>query len=309
MRFGLFAIGLCFVAAPVAFSEEIGAQWNDSNTIQLPGGPDTYPGDTSDPASNPESGAGGGESEGSANGGAPPSGGSSGSGGGSSGESDVIIFTNPDSESGSSSGFSGALGDGGGGDSGPLIELLAAEGGVSGEGGAALGAEGSDGVFINAAKVRAALKGKGVLRVTLRAFGERGGALSTSDFALVGASSALKNPAMESAFISLSRFAIAYRSQGYLFAVVPLSFTVRISVNPRAEALRDRVEVRFPWYSFFLRKFVSRDGLARDIHDILTRDFDPSLEPSEAQARLFTDVSVMLQNRADTFEESVTGLP
>jgi hypothetical protein len=201
------------------------------------------------------------------------------------------------------------------------LDILIAGGALSGsdgvaasapQGGASVGQgddvstlDSSDGVYINGARVRAALKGRGTLRVTLRGFGAAGGALSTSDFGLVGASAILKNPALESAFISLSRFDITYRSQGYLFAVVPLSFRVRLAINPTGTTLAERVEVKFPWYSFFLRTFVSKAALAADVDAILIRDTDLSIDRSQLQAKIFTDVSVMLQGRVDTVEESI----
>jgi hypothetical protein len=88
-------------------------------------------------------------------------------------------------------------------------------------------------------------------------------------------------------------------------AFVPVSFPVRISVNPNAATLAERVTVKFPWYSFFLRKFVSKSALIADIDAIITKDADPAIDRSQLQAKIFTDVSIMLQSRVDTVEESV----
>jgi hypothetical protein len=337
-----FAVVLAFflILVPVAHAEVIGSQWNDSNTVQLPGGPDTYPGDTTIPPDQGTnggtdgtggSGGGTGTKQGGGTGGTNGTGG--GTGGSSGGPGDVIIFSNPSdgSSNGSGSGSSGSGSGQGGGqsDAGSLLDTLLGSGGISGSTGATGSLQGgsgqagsgsgagvsgsgsarlnaSNGVFIDGAKVRSALQGKGILRVTLRAFGAAGGMLSNSDLGLIGASSILKNPALESAFISLSRFDITYRSQGYLLAFVPISFPVRISVNPGGSSLADRVTVKFPWYSFFLRKFVSKSGLAADIDAILVRDADPAADRSQVQAKIFTDVSVMLQSRIDTVDESVT---
>lgn len=296
-------LALLLVLAPVAQAEEIGSQWNDSNTVQLPGGPDTYPGDTSVP----DQGTGGGTGTGQGGDAGGVGGGSTGtgSGNGGSGSSDIIIFSNSSPGSGSGSG-----GTAGGDDTVSLLDALVTSGGLSGSSfvssdDAASSALGSGGVYIDGVKVRAALQGKGILRVTLRAYGAGGGALSNADLGLIGASTMLKNPSLESAFISLTRFDIMYRSQGYLLAFLPVSFPVRISVNPAGASLAERVTIKFPWYSFFLRKFVTKPGLVRDIDAILTKEADPSADRSQLQAKLFIDVSLMLQSRVDTVEESV----
>lgn len=300
---------LLLMLAPVARAEKIGSQWNDSNTVQLPGGPDTYPGDTSVP----DQGTGGGTGTGQGGDAGGVGGGTNGtgSGNGGSGSSDIIIFSN--SSPGSGSGSSGTAG--GGDDTESLLDVLLGSGGLSGSsGGASTGSglsggisvlEGSGGVYIDGAKVRAALQGKGILRVTLRAFGAGSSALSNADLGLIGASTMLKNPSLESAFISLTRFDITYRSQGYLLAFIPVSFPIKISVNPSGASLAERVTVKFPWYSFFLRKFVSKAGLARDTDAILMKDDDPANDRSQLQAKIFTDVSIMLQSRIDTIGESV----
>lgn len=310
----LFIVSAVLLAIPALAAEVVGSQWNDSNTIQLPGGPDPYPGDTSPPGdSGGGEGSNGGGSSGFASGGGTLFGGdetvNSGSGQGSngsgsgSGSSDFIIFGAPSAGSGSNQ-------EGSDDDTVSLLGALIGSGAVSGS--TASGAPGShnldssSGVFISGAKVRAALQGKGVLKVTLRAFGIKNGSFSNSDLSLIGASAMLKNPALESAFISLSRFDITYRSQGYLFAVVPIAFPVRVSVNPAESTLAARVTVRFPWYSFFLRKFVTKDSLARDIDALITKDSDPSIDRSQLQAKIFSDVSAMLQGRIDTVEGSVS---
>lgn len=298
MRY-VVALALLLVFAPIAQAEEIGSQWNDSNTVQLPGGPDTYPGDTSIP----DQGAGGGGDAGQGTGAASaPQGGASADQGGS----DIIIFSSPlFGDSGASSGGAGGTES----DPDSLLNTLISSGAVSGAGigvsGQVSGSSGaSDGIFIDGAKVRAALSGKGILRVTLRAY-RAGGVLSNSDLGLIGASTILKNPALESAFISLTRFDITYRSQGYLLGFLPVSFPVKISVNPAGATVAERVTIKFPWYSFFLRKFVSKPGLANDIDAIITKDADPSVDRSQVQVQIFTDVSVMLQSRVDSVEESV----
>ena len=190
--------------------------------------------------------------------------------------------------------------------SGGAIEVTSAGGG----GGSANGriSENTAGIRIVGTKVRSSLRTSGVFLRMLADIGGFGGQAQTrADVGLVAASTALTNSNIEEVFFKLHEFTISYRSRGYLLGFVPVSFTVKVTVNPELQSA-DRVRVTLPWYRFFLRKLFSTDTLTRDIGGVVAShiqnpDRDP--EASADQAKLFVAVADFLKSKIDVVEESV----
>ena len=189
--------------------------------------------------------------------------------------------------------------------SGGAIEIAGSGGGsTSGN----LSEDTSAGIRIVGANVRGSLRSNGIF---LRMLADLGGfgahAQTRADVGLIAASTALTNSNIEEVFFKLHEFIVTYRSRGYLLGFVPVSYTVRVTVNPELTAA-DRVKIKLPWYRFFLRKLFSPDALARDINAIVAahiQNSDPEQNLSAQQAQLFVAVANLLKSKIDVVEESV----
>ncbi len=265
---------------------------------------------------------------GSVPGGGGSSGGSSDTGGmGQGGSGSGSAGSGTTGQGGSSSGGSGtstsgdiSLGSGGGsGDSAldTLFELLVTQGAItggtwdpnapaepgSGAGGSNAAASVGGGTTINAAKLRAALRGNDSFRNILEDYssGYRSGAYRFSpgrSFGLFGASAILADSNIEELTFGATKFEIVYRSRGYLIGFIPKTFPVRIAIDPQASAAPDRVVLTLPWYRFILRKLFTTSTLAREIDAVVMADVPLETDtPADVQARLFDVVSLELQKK------------
>ena len=184
--------------------------------------------------------------------------------------------------------------------------IVAGSGNASANGG--ISEDTSAGIRIVGANVRGSLRSNGIF---LRMLADLGGfgahAQTRADVGLIAASTALTNSNIEEVFFKLHEFIVTYRSRGYLLGFVPVSYTVRVTVNPELTAA-DRVKIKLPWYRFFLRKLFSPGTLARDINAIVAahiQNSDPDQNLSAQQAQLFVAVANLLKSKIDVVEESV----
>lgn len=301
--------------------------YNDSEVIEIGDGlpPEPEEGEEEGAGGSGESGGGGAGSAGGASPGSS-SGGSS-SGGSSSGSGTSGGSGGTDGGSSASEGGSGADSSGGGsgsGGEGDLISTLLSGGALGGgdtvfSSGGAGGAGGDDGGIeasgaasfsVSSSKVRSALSSRFDLKELLGdwssyAKARSRGKLTGKDLGLIAASTALSDSNLGDVSFTASAFTINYRSRGYLFSVFPISFPVRVEVVPLATAAETRVMVKLPWYRFFVRKFFTRDGLARDIDSVvseLTKNADASVD---TQAQLFEGVTLYLKKKVGTISDSV----
>ena len=204
---------------------------------------------------------------------------------------------------------SGAASSGGGAGSSPSSgDAIAPVGGGSGVSGSGGGGGGSSFMIIDGAKIRKALLGKLSLKDILDSQRERtrtrlhGGMLSDQDLGLMAASTAIGDSNIEQITFGATRFQIVYRSEGYLFALIPKSFPVRVDINPQATGGDARVVIGLPWYRFFLRKLFNTMSLAHEIDVIVESDGSPQggENANEVRARLFDKISAVLQNKIGT---------
>ena len=319
MRLGILALAL--LAFSVAHADTQGALWGDSTATQVAEGSDEDI-DFADPGAGdgggaPGSGPGAGD-EGSGGASGDTDNGQDSGAGESSEEPPSVIISEGVIVVSDSSGASGTSGTFSAGASASndekvlvaeLLEILSETGAIAVSADAS-SAGGSGGVSVSGSLVRESLEGRGDLRLILRRWaglaraGAGGRSLSAGDLGLIAASTALQDRHVGDAFISLSSFNLAYRSQGYLLGLVPIAFQVRLSVVPDAKVAAERVVVKFPWYQFFVRKFVSKATLVREITALIDGS-DTEAAPAERQARLFTAVTDFLATRSDTVEGSL----
>lgn len=275
--------------------------YNNTETIEIGDGelPEPSPDSTDDPGTVNE-GVGSGGDAGSTNNGTE--GGSSnggGDGGGSAGGGGSAVESH----------LTG--GDGGSAmDASDVINALISGGALSGfstgagSAGAPAGTGGSS-VRIIGERVRQVLSSDIDLREILSYWRKGSGKASDEELGLIAASTALRDTNIQEITFGGSNFEIVYRSRGYLLAVIPWSFPVRLTVIPEAPVIEERVQVKLPWYRFFVRKFFTVRGLQRDIDEMLTRTTEGMDGDSDQTTLLFEATSQFLRQRVGTVADSV----
>lgn len=199
---------------------------------------------------------------------------------------------------------------GGGSDAENLYNSILESGGFSGGSGAqSVGGSnsGNSGIFINGEVSRSALRQLGIQKLSIRGLAGSSGtkkarALTSEEMGIVAASKVLDDENIESAYIALDTLEISYRSLGRLFGVIPLPFTLKITIEPESLVQSERVRLKYPWYKFFLRTYVSQSDLRAEIDNAIAaaRSSVTSGEfASDAQAALFVAVSEILKARSD----------
>lgn len=163
--------------------------------------------------------------------------------------------------------------------------------------------EGSISIF--GSRVRDALRGRYNLGDVLKSWrAGASGPLSARGYGLVAASTALRDSNVDMVTFSADSFALTYRSRGYLFVVIPISFPVRVTVMPQAN---ERVVVKLPWYRFFVREFFTRESLAREIDAVMVEAAEKNTKPeSDLKAVLFEAVAQFLQKKVGTITDTVS---
>jgi hypothetical protein len=174
-------------------------------------------------------------------------------------------------------------------------------------------------IVISGSKLREALVKKGILSIMVRGWdfddtaflddeayywGEA--SVSTSDVAVIAAAAVFRDQNIETVSLSGQYLNISYRTKGWLFGFIPIRFTVHLSMNAGGTTDEARVSVRFPWYRFFTWLTLSPNALARDLNAAILGNQAAGLDPTESQARLFTQVTALLRAQSAT---DVSGLP
>ncbi|MBX9765577.1 hypothetical protein K2X83_02960 [Patescibacteria group bacterium] len=276
-----------------AFTAHAVSYSNDTNSVDI-----DYqgPAPIGAPDSNlPQGGTGGG---GGGDGGGGAQGGGSSTQGGSGDSGTVTVSVSTNGSSGNTPQGAGSGGTSGSEVSGEdILNTLFGNQALTISG----GSDGEQFVRLNGKKAREALKARGItsLSITNRFTSKF---LSKKDFALGAASSVLKNENIEEVILSLNTVQLTYSSQGRLFAVFPFAFPITITVNPYADTPESRVLVKFPWYSFFLQKFVSKTVLVRDINAAIDRAETSELEAIDARGKFLEAITDVITLRTDTVE-------
>lgn len=150
-------------------------------------------------------------------------------------------------------------------------------------------------VTLSGKKVRAALSARSVTDIILgTALGQR--YLTKGDATIAAASAILKNSALEEVVLSLQTISFTYTAQGRLFAVFPIDYPLKVTVNPAGTTVDERVRLGFPWYTFFLQTFISKNALQAGI-DAAVRGVVANADGAvDAQSKLVAAVNETLQN-------------
>lgn len=193
-----------------------------------------------------------------------------------------------------------------------VVEALIQAGALSGVNGS--GGEGSSNetsaasfsVRIIGEKVRQALYADIDLREILTYWRKGKGKASGSELGLIAASTALRDSNVQEVAFTASSYEIVYRSRGYLLAIIPWSFPVRVMVIPSAPTIDERVSVKLPWYRFFVRKFFTVNGLQKDIDQLLTKTKNEITDSDiDETMLLFEATAEFLRTKVGTVADSV----
>lgn len=290
-KFGALAILV------LSFAVQAHAFYNDSDVVELEGeAPQTAPGEG-------DLGAGsGGENP-------ADDSDSGGSNSGNSGESNSSGSSS--SGSNSSGGGSGASDTEDNSEEENVLDILVSAGALGGSGilessilGDASFSETGGTILIDGERVRAALKDDADVRGLLDRWRGRLGELRARDYGLMAASTAISDRNIQNISFSAEKFEILYRSRGYLLAVIPISFPVRIAIVPQAN--EGRVTVRLPWYRFFVREFFTPAKLAEEIDAAMQNAIRDNTNPdADQRALLFDAVAQYLKRKVGTLSDSV----
>jgi hypothetical protein len=193
-----------------------------------------------------------------------------------------------------------------------VVEALIQAGALSGvtSGTSGSGVSGTSGagfsIRIIGVKVRQALSADIDLREILTYWRKGKGKASESELGLIAASTALRDANVQEVAFTASSFEIVYRSRGYLLAVIPWSFPVRVIVIPSAPTLDERVSVKLPWYRFFVRKFFTVNGLQKDIDELLAKTKEGNADSDiDERMLLFEATTEFLRTKVGTVADSV----
>lgn len=218
--------------------------------------------------------------------------------------------TNPGSSATSST--PGSTGDDEEDEETSVVEALIQAGALSGvssgaSGSSASGASGAGfSIRIIGAKVRQALSADIDLKEILTYWRKGKGKASESELGLIAASTALRDANVQEVSFTASSFEIVYRSRGYLLAVIPWSFPVKVIVIPSAPTLDERVNIQLPWYRFFVRKFFTVKGLQKDIDELLTKTKEGNTDSDiDETMLLFEATTQFLRTKVGTVADSV----
>lgn len=185
-----------------------------------------------------------------------------------------------------------------------LSALFGSQGAIFGPNGDALGGSSGGGwgtISISAKKAREALSARNVRSISIADI-LNSRFFSREDFTLVAASKVLENKTIEEIILTLDTLSLTYRSEGRLFAVFPLSYPITLVVNPNLDTPQKRVEVKFPWYRFFLQTFVSRSELQAQINAAINQAIAESETSADLKTKVLIAVSLAIESRFDTVE-------
>ena len=276
------------------------AFYNDSDIIELEGDAPPAPPDSVGPTNTGSSGTGSG-----------------------AGQGGVVSETNAGAQQGSSnsgdgqplatSTDSGASGSSEDTDDEDLLDTLVSAGIITGSGVASgsslfddslLRSRGS--VIVNGSDVRKYFRGRYDLQELLLGWRAGSGRLGPGGLGYIAASTALRDSNVDSISFTADRFDITYRSRGYLFTFIPMTFPVRVSVIP--EASSGRVSVKLPWYRFVVRELFTARGLADSIEGVIQETLKNNVAADvDLKPVLFAAVSDYLRTKVGTVSDTVSG--
>ena len=184
-------------------------------------------------------------------------------------------------------------------------------------GGTTAGSNGS--ITIVGSKLREALVKKGLLTLTVQgwdfddtqfvddtAYYESLANFDSSDLAVVATAIVFKNQDIQEVRIEGERLSVTYLASGRLFWLIPVHFTVYLTINTAGATDAERVELRYPWWRVFVSLPVSPNALAANLNASIVGMQAAQLNTEVAQAKLFTYISNLLQAGGAT---QVAGLP
>ncbi len=182
-------------------------------------------------------------------------------------------------------------------------------------GGSSASATGGGTITLDGAKVRATLLGQLSFKDALDEQAARvqngyyGATLTDQEVGLMAASTIVGDANIEQVTFGATRFEIVYRTQGFLFAIIPIPMPVRVAVDPQATGLEQEVTVTLPWYQFFVRRLFDTTALKQEIAVIVQTQGTPSEGETATQvkARLFTAVSLDIQRKIGTLSTPEEG--
>ena len=133
---------------------------------------------------------------------------------------------------------------------------------------------------------------------------KRGARLSTGEYyALVAAELAMDDARLDGAAFSATQFQVTYRSRGSLFAFIPISFPVLVTVT--MSQTESDVAVKLPWYHSFVREYFTRDSLASEIKTVVEDERKIENATEALQLRMFTAVANFLRQKVRTISDSI----
>lgn len=203
-----------------------------------------------------------------------------------------------------------------------FVSFLGTESGVtySPRTSGSISGSGSNGsIVIVASKLRAALAGKGLLTLEVRgwdfddtqfiddsAYYVREASFDSADLAVIASAIVFRDQNIEEVSIVGERLSVTYKARGKLLWLIPITFTVRLSINTSGATDAERVSLTYPWYRIFVALPVSPSTIAANLNASIIGIQAAKLNTEEAQARLFTYVSNQLMAGGAT---QVSGLP
>ena len=288
----LLLIPISSVVAQEVSEEEIGAEWNNSTSVEFPATSTdeegnviyNYYGDDSQYFLGPSNPEGNGEEEGSEN------------------DGEIEIPLNDPDLYGAAEGL---IQD--------LINSIA-NNGLTGTDGTLtqddydffFGSSGSSDfrLIFGGSIIRDELKKKGIEKITLLGWDPNNDELniinwlplSKGDLSLVAAAAIVRDAHIEQVELTLKQFSVAYSFRGYLFYFIPFNFTALISVNAQLED-GSRVSVLYPWYQWFLWKPIANADLDTRLESVVHQSLSiESTTDFERQARIFGLVAESLRS-------------
>lgn len=201
-----------------------------------------------------------------------------------------------------------------------FVNFLGTDSGVTYSPRSAVTTSGSNGtVVIVASKLRQALAGKGLISLEVkgwdfddtrfvddREYYEALASFDTSDLAVVAAAVVFRNQNIEEVRIEGDRLSVTYRASGRLLWLIPVRFTVYLSINTGGKTDDERVSLTYPWWRIFVSLPISPNALAANLNASIVGMQAAGLNTEVSQAKLFTFISNLLAAGGATH---VSGLP
>jgi hypothetical protein len=156
-------------------------------------------------------------------------------------------------------------------------------------------------VILSGSIIREEAEKKGIKRVTLKGFNEKKRMgdisdwlpLTKGDLSIVAAAAIIHDANIEQVKLSLTSFDIRYLAKGYLLYLIPWKYHVLVQVN----SLENTVLVTYPWYEFFLWKPVTKIELKTSIDSTVSDLVQLMPEATlDRQARIFASVADLLKD-------------